>query len=923
VVWVHTGGLVLGRVLLGGRAIRPEIERDRFRVLTVGRAETLEIYFRAPFSLLKGTFQGKNGVLLPPWFPYPEGLAFYDIRLSLPRALRAVTAAEKIESRVRKGRRFYRFVLEHPVTVAPLLFGRYEYYYRKWGRGVVSLYLLSPDPDLAHTYLDRALEVLSRYQELLGPYPYGRLSIAEVPEEVGEAYPTMILLGSRVLRLPFIPRISLPHEILHQWFGCGVFPARANWSEGLVTYLADWREEEREGRGLEYRKDLQLSHESWCRGRDPFPLAEFQERRDRCTQALGYGKGAYVFYMLEQKMGKKAFHGALQELAQTRVFQEVSWRDLAALFSRWAGKDLSGFFEEWVFRKGKPRLGITRNFLLEKKNGYHLGLTLYQEPPFYHLRVPLVVRGKDWQRTFYVELSGPQKVFDLTLEHRPEEVLVDPEYRLWRKLADYEIPPLLGFLWSYPGRVYLYREDWPLYQPFVHFLRRLGYVVSPRKDTRVPLDAENIVLLGLKPAGLAFVLPKKTPTQGLYLRALKNPARPGRILVWVKASNREEVRTLVSKLKHYWRSDSLFLRDRRVVEHHLSRAQQGLHLYLRSEVSGLPVKDLLPFEDILRRVALYRVILVGEEHDRYEHHLTQLRLLRALVKSGHRVALGLEMFEWPFQQALDDFVAGRIDEKALLERTEYFKRWRFDWKLYRPILLYARKKGLPVVALNAPSELVKKVSREGLSHLSPEEKAELPQMDLHQEAYRAFLWKIYKKHRERMRDFPDFENFYQVQILWDETMAERAWKWLKAHPDYQMVILCGKGHVAFGYGIPSRLRRRGISSVTSIVLASQDQLRPGYADFILYPESVPAPFTARLGVWLKETPKGLKVVQVKKGSAADKAGIRSGDYLLAADGKRLSSVADLRLLLTFKRKGDSLLLTLKRGSRRLKLKVTF
>nr|WP_246167929.1 ChaN family lipoprotein [Thermosulfurimonas marina] len=429
--------------------------------------------------------------------------------------------------------------------------------------------------------------------------------------------------------------------------------------------------------------------------------------------------------------------------------------------------------------------------------------------------------------------------------------------------------------------------------------------------------------MGLKPSGLAFAIPEKTPAEGLYLRVIKNPARPRRVLVWLKTSRKEEVQTLAAKLEHYWRSDRLFVRDGRVVEAHLSEGRKGLHLDLQAEVTGLPVRDLLPFEEILRRVALYRVILVGEEHDRYEHHLTQLRLIQALVEQGHRVALGLEMFQRPFQKALDDFLAGRIDERTLLRRTEYFKRWRFDWKLYRPLLLYARKEGLPVVALNAPSELVKKVSRKGLSALSVEEKGGLPQMDLDQEAYRAFLWKIYQDHRESFRDFPRFENFYQAQVLWDETMAETAWRWLKERPDYQMVILCGKGHVAFGYGIPSRLRRRGLSSVVSLVLASRDRLRPGYADFVLYPEPVSPPFSARLGVWLEETAQGLKVVRVEKGTVAEKYGLKAGDYLLAADGEKLSTVSDLRLILTFKEQGDELTLLLRRGPQQKEIKVKF
>jgi len=50
--------------------------------------------------------------------------------------------------------------------------------------------------------------------------------------------------------------------------------------------------------------------------------------------------------------------------------------------------------------------------------------------------------------------------------------------------------------------------------------------------------------------------------------------------------------------------------------------------------------------------------------------------------------------------------------------------------------------------------------------------------------------------------------------LWDETMAEKIAEFVKANPDYQVVVLAGKGHIIYGYGIPSRVERRlGVGNV--------------------------------------------------------------------------------------------------------------
>ena len=129
------------------------------------------------------------------------------------------------------------------------------------------------------------------------------------------------------------------------------------------------------------------------------------------------------------------------------------------------------------------------------------------------------------------------------------------------------------------------------------------------------------------------------------------------------------------------------------------------------------------------------------------------------------------MFQRPFQGVLDDYTAGRISEKEFLKKSEYFKRWVFDYNLYKPILDFAREEKIPLVALNIRREIVAKVSKSGLDSLSDEEKKEIPQqMDFSDNEYRDRLMKVFKMH-QNSKD-RNFDFFYQSQILWDESMAQ-------------------------------------------------------------------------------------------------------------------------------------------------------
>src|SRR5262249_43919162 len=159
----------------------------------------------------------------------------------------------------------------------------------------------------------------------------------------------------------------------------------------------------------------------------------------------------------------------------------------------------------------------------------------------------------------------------------------------------------------------------------------------------------------------------------------------------------------------------------------------------------------------------------------------------------------------PFQPYLDAYLAGSLSEDELLKKTEYFERWGFDYRLYRPILLYAKEQGIPVIALNAERELTTKVKEVGFDGLSPAERARLPrEIDQSDTAYRDRLRDIYESHPASVRG--DFEHFWEGQLVWDETMAERVADYLTSNPDKSMIVLAGSGHIAFGSGVPNRLK---------------------------------------------------------------------------------------------------------------------
>ncbi|NJK29182.1 MAG: ChaN family lipoprotein [Acaryochloris sp. SU_5_25] len=214
---------------------------------------------------------------------------------------------------------------------------------------------------------------------------------------------------------------------------------------------------------------------------------------------------------------------------------------------------------------------------------------------------------------------------------------------------------------------------------------------------------------------------------------------------------------------------------------------------------------------ILNQLLMAQVVYLGETHDRPADHRAQLEIIQALYKKQPKLAISMEMFQRPFQDPLNRYLAGQITETQLQQQTQYLQRWGFNWEFYAPILRFAKQHRLPVVALNTPTEVTKKVSRQGLEHLTSADQQYIPplaEIDTTNEAYRQKLKTIYEQFHPGSASEDGFERFFAAQVLWDETMAEKIAQTVAQQPDRLVVVVVGKGHIEQGYGIPSRVLRR-------------------------------------------------------------------------------------------------------------------
>lgn len=300
-----------------------------------------------------------------------------------------------------------------------------------------------------------------------------------------------------------------------------------------------------------------------------------------------------------------------------------------------------------------------------------------------------------------------------------------------------------------------------------------------------------------------------------------------------------------------------------------------------------------------------RVVLVGETHDRYDHHLVQLEILKHLYQTSPNIVLGVEWFQQPFQKHLDEYIAGEITEKEMLHRTDYFNRWRYDYRLYRPILQFAHEHKIPIIALNASKELMSALSKTGADDLSPVLKAQLPtSYDRSDKDYEKRLQEMFELHPEYTGKF---EDFVRAQLTWDESMAEQAVEYLQQHPDARMLVLAGTGHIEFGSGIPNRIKRRMDVKQISI-LVSEDYLPVSetIADYLVLSVVQSLEPEGKVGAYLETRSRLVVVEGFSHDSAIKDAGLEKGAILIGVDQEAVETLADFKLAIMDKKPGDTI-----------------
>jgi len=232
--------------------------------------------------------------------------------------------------------------------------------------------------------------MIDTFEAAIGvPYPYERYSQIAVAEFIfgGMENTSATTQTDRTLHdarahLDFSSDPLVSHELAHQWFGdlvtCRDW-AQAWLNEGFATYFeCVWREADLGWD--EYLYDVftivaQYLDEDGDRYRRPIVCNVYRDPIELFDAHL-YQKGGAVLHMLRGELGWERMKRTLRRYVSDNAQRSVETIDLVRAIEATTGRNLRGFFAQWIERGGHPELEIGYRWDAERK---HALLTLTQK----------------------------------------------------------------------------------------------------------------------------------------------------------------------------------------------------------------------------------------------------------------------------------------------------------------------------------------------------------------------------------------------------------------------------------------------------------------------------------------------------------------------------------------------------------------
>ncbi|HEY2934461.1 MAG TPA: tetratricopeptide repeat protein [Acidobacteriota bacterium] len=381
------------------------------------------------------------------WFPMHDPLfdpATARVTVTVPHNFVPVVAGVPQPARAAGNKDVFVWELRQPSSQLSLVVAKLKQHNSNAENVPLHLFLSDAQTSRADAIAQQISAVFTYFQRTVGSYPFGHLSAVEIADDVRDELgaPGVIYLPSLLLKSPKLSDAELARRVALQWWGLGAMPATRNdmlLADGIAYYEAALYLESKD---KDAAKDeilklavLALKYES----RSPISNAYTLGFRGEEYESIVAGKGAWIFHMLEDLLGREKVTSALREIAVRNMGKQVPLSQLQSALAAGSDKDLKGFFAQWVESTGIPELDVDYTVFKQADGTFRVAGTVRQNLELFQMPLQVAVETKNKREVTTVQVTGKNTKFDIRTAERPVKVIPDPDQKLLRNSTEMEV----------------------------------------------------------------------------------------------------------------------------------------------------------------------------------------------------------------------------------------------------------------------------------------------------------------------------------------------------------------------------------------------------------------------------------------------------------------------------------------------------
>ena len=415
------------------------------------------------------------------WFPSldtPQVKFTLDIEISAPQEFMVISNGI-LESKVRKDEStIWKYVEKNPLPsyLVSVVIGKFSQYESKYRDVSLNYYwpeeIKEEDAMLTFSETSQMLKFFEDYFDT--NYPFQKYSQTAVDnfEFGGMENTTCTTLTRRVLHDKQASKdyrndiFLVVHELAHQWFGdmvtCKDWPHI--WlNEGFATYCESLYWENSRGKD-EFHYNLIESTDSYFEESNKLynrPIVtNIYKHADDLFDAHSYEKSGFILHMIRNHMGEHNFRKSLKVYLEKYQNRSAESLDLLKVFEEVSGREMTSFFDQWIYREGHPKLKVEYSFdhdnlTKNKEKIQKLKIKIQQKnndqniedfSKYYQFQLEFKISfvDKSGHKTHLVHLMNvnnqdSESFVNIGSDSKIEYISIDPEFKILKEVRSIKV----------------------------------------------------------------------------------------------------------------------------------------------------------------------------------------------------------------------------------------------------------------------------------------------------------------------------------------------------------------------------------------------------------------------------------------------------------------------------------------------------